>query len=72
LTSAPDWGELSALRSGRFTSGKEPHHPLDRRYIGPQTRSDPCLYKDSNPEHPPDRYTDWDIPIPPPSTAKDI
>jgi hypothetical protein len=32
-------GELSASRTDRFTSGKEPRYPLDRRLGGPQSRS---------------------------------
>ena len=33
------WGDWSLSHSGRFTSKKEPRHPLSRRLDGPQTRS---------------------------------
>jgi hypothetical protein len=39
LTSALDGGEWSASLPGRFTPGKEPRYPLDRRLGGPQSRS---------------------------------
>jgi hypothetical protein len=36
LTLAPDEGEWSASRTGRFTTGKrDPQYPLDRRLGGP-------------------------------------
>jgi hypothetical protein len=38
LTSALDGGEWSASRPGRFTQGKRPWYPLDRRLGGPQSR----------------------------------
>jgi hypothetical protein len=38
LTSALEGGEWSASRPGRFTPGKSPRYPLDRRLGGPQNR----------------------------------
>jgi hypothetical protein len=42
LTSALNGGEWSASHPGRFTPGKEPWHPLDRRLGGFQSRSGCC------------------------------
>jgi hypothetical protein len=39
LTSALAGGEWSVSRPGRFTSGKEPLLPIDRRLGGPQNQS---------------------------------
>jgi hypothetical protein len=39
LTSALVGGEWSDSRPGRFTPGKSPRYPLDRRLGGPQNRS---------------------------------
>jgi hypothetical protein len=39
LISALAGGEWSASRLGRFTPGKSPHYPLDRRLGEPQSRS---------------------------------
>jgi hypothetical protein len=50
LTSALDGDEWSASRLGRFTPGKSPWFPLDRRLGGPQIRSGRgCEEKDSHP-----------------------
>jgi hypothetical protein len=40
LTSALVGGEWSASRPGRFTPGKEPQYPSDRRLGEPQSRSE--------------------------------
>jgi hypothetical protein len=74
LTSALDGGEWSASRSGRFTQGKSPRYPLDRRLGGPQSRSGhgmvkrkiPSPRQESSPRTPivqleAQRYTDWAI-----------
>jgi hypothetical protein len=42
FTLALDGGEWSALRSGRFTPGKEPTCPFYRRLSGPQILSGRC------------------------------
>jgi hypothetical protein len=39
LTSALDWGGLSASRPGRFTYEKEPRYPLNMRLCVPQSWS---------------------------------
>jgi hypothetical protein len=39
LTSALDRGEWSTLRPGRFTPGKDPRYPLNRRLGSPQSKS---------------------------------
>jgi hypothetical protein len=52
LTSALDGGEWSASRSGRFTQGKSPRYPLDRRLGGPHSRSGHGI-EDKNPQPPP-------------------
>jgi hypothetical protein len=42
LTSALDEDESLDSHFGRFTSGKEPLYPLERRLCGPQNRSGSC------------------------------
>jgi hypothetical protein len=37
FTSALDGGEWLASHLGRFTPGKDPRYPLDRRLCGPQS-----------------------------------
>jgi hypothetical protein len=39
LTPALAEGEWSASRPGRFIPGEESQYPLDRRLVGPQSRS---------------------------------
>lgn len=38
-TSAPDGGERLTSHPGHFTTGKNPGTPLNRRLVGPESRS---------------------------------
>jgi hypothetical protein len=45
LTSAADGGDWLTPRRGRFTPGKEPRYPLNRRLGGPHSRSERFVEK---------------------------
>jgi hypothetical protein len=63
FTLALDWGGWSKPRPGRFTPGKAPRYPFNRRVSGPQGRSGRAF--ESRIVQPVvSRYTDCHIPAP--------
>jgi hypothetical protein len=64
---ALDWGECWDSHPGNLTpGGNSPWSPLERRLGGPQSRSvrcavekSSCPYRESDPDSPARRYTDW-------------